>query len=207
MRFLSIIGLCLMALFALVQGIPAQEQDKPLRPSQSAGVEPEIKDQQQQLRELKKEIKAIKPRSQQKADKPVVMKQLPPEPVAKPLTDKPGFTLRFASNSALDRLVTAGSVTLYGMANQQAWRLLMNADRPAVERISFPGWFHEMSAVTVPKHYIRSLETAADGPGRSTVVWGVQLPVATKEAIAALTRGRQGGALVIQGNGQVTLEK
>jgi hypothetical protein len=39
----------------------------------------------------------------------------------------------------------------------------------------------------------------------SDIVWGVQLPVATREAIASLTRGRQGGELVIRADGQVEL--
>jgi hypothetical protein len=93
------------------------------------------------------------------------------------------------------------------MADQQAWQLSMEAGRPAVTQATFPRWFHEMSAVTVPEHYIHSLENAADDPGPSTVVWGVQLPAATKAAIASLTRGQQGGALVIRGDGQVILEE
>jgi hypothetical protein len=141
------------------------------------------------------------------AAKPVIAKRPPPAPAAKPVPTKQGFTLRFASADALDRLVTAGSVTLYGMADKQAWRLSMDAGRPAAARASFPGWFHEMSAVTVPAHYLHSLENTADGPAQSSVVWGVQLPAATKTAIAALTRGQQGGELVIRGNGQVILEE
>jgi hypothetical protein len=93
------------------------------------------------------------------------------------------------------------------MADKQAWRLSMDAGRPAAAPASFPRWFHEMSAVTVPAHYIHSLEDTADGPAQSSVVWGVQLPAATRTAIAALTRGQQGGELVIRDNGQVILEE
>ena len=70
--------------------------------------------------------------------------------------------------------------------------------------MSFPRWFHEMSAATVPAHYSRSLVDVA--PRRSTVVWGVQLPATAKQAIASLTRQRQGGALLIRGDGQVIVE-
>jgi len=225
MRFMSIIGLCLMAIFALVQGLPVQEQGKP--PSQAAGIRQEIRAQQQQLQELQVELHALqssRDRTQQlltvaqqhreqlagqtqQAVKPVIEKQSPPVPAAKPDPARQGLILRFASAAALDRLVTAGSVTLYGMADQQAWRLSMDAGRPAAAQTAFPGWFHEMSALTVPAHYIHSLEKAADGPGQSTVVWGVQLPAATRTAIASLTREQQGGALVIRGDGRVTLEE
>jgi flagellar motor protein MotB len=265
MRFMSIIGLCLMAVFALVQGIPVQEQGKPVQPVQAARVRQEILAQQQQLRELQAELQALKSEKdrtqrvltdvhqhleqarqalvdieqdaeqkehnlaelrgrllktqqqldqnhdeiaavkrqlRQKTDQPVIKKQAPaapPEPIARTIPEKQGFTLRFSSDAALDRLVTAGGVSLYGMVDQQAWRLSMDAGRTVVTQVPFPGWFHEMSAVTVPAHYIHSL-------GQSGAVWGVQLPAATKTAIASLTRGQQGGVLVIRSDGQVVLE-
>jgi hypothetical protein len=162
---------------------------------------------QVQLDHSRKEIEALRHRSQQQAAKPVIKKRSPPVPAVKPVPDKQGFSLRFASAAALDRQVAADSVSLYGMADQQAWRLSLDAGRPAVARTSFPGWFHEMSAVTVPVHYLHSLKNAADGPGQSSIVWGVQLPVATKAAITSLIQGQQGGALVILDDGQVTLEE
>ena len=303
MRFMSIIGLCLMAVFALVQGIPMQEPDKPAQAQQAARIRQEIQAQQQQLRELqtellalksekdstqqvltvaqqqleqlagqtqqarelrdrleiqmdhlghqleqgrqaladieqdsvqkehnlnelrgrllstqehldhhREEIAAVKRQLLNKPDQPVIEKQSPPAPVSRPVPEKQGFTLRFASDAALDRLVTADSVSLYGMIDQQAWRLSMESGRSIVTPVTFPGWFHEMSATTVPAHYIHNLENAARSPGRSTVVWGVQLPAATKEAIALLmqgqqAKGQQGGVLVIRSDGQVMLEE
>lgn len=255
MRFMAIIGLCLMAVFALVQGIPVQEQEvqlEDLRRQFEQGrkaltdVEQASMQKEQELSELRgrllntqlqldnshKTIEMLKHQSRQPAAKPlveqrsppapkpvneklsppaaakpVIKKRSPPAPVAKPVPARQGFVLRFASAAALDRLIMAGSVKLYGMADRQAWRLSMQAGRPAVAPATFPGWFHEMSAVTVPAHYLHSLETATDSPGPSNVVWGVQLPTATRTAIASLTRDQQAGALVIQGNGQVTLEE
>jgi hypothetical protein len=296
MRFMSIIGLCLMAVFALVQGIPVQEQGKAAQAVQAARIRQEIQAQQQQLRELQAELQALKSEKdraqqilteaqqhleqlagqtqqlrelrdrletqldnldhqleqggqaladieqdavqkehnlaelrgrllntqqqldhnrediaalkrqlRQKTEQPVVKKQAPaspqaPEPIVRSVPAKQGFTLRFASDAALDRLVIAGDVSLFGMVGQQAWRLSMDAGRTVVTQVSFPGWFHEMSAVTVPAHYIHGL-------GQSGVVWGVQLPAATKTAIASLTRGQQGGVLVIRSSGQVILEE
>jgi len=255
MRFMAIIGLCLMAVFALVQGIPVQEQEvqledlqqqleqgrKALTDSEQVSMQKQqdlgelrgrLLNTQLQLDNSRKTIEMLKHQSRQPAAKPRIEKRLPPEPkpvnekrsppaatklvikkrsppapAAKPVPARQGFVLRFASDAALDRLVTAGRVKLYGMAGRQAWRLSLQAGRPAVAPATFPGSFHEMSAVTVPAHYLHSLETAADSPGSSNVVWGVQLPTATRTAIASLTRGQQAGALVIQGNGQVTLEE
>jgi hypothetical protein len=265
MRFMAIIGLCLMAVFALVQSIPEREAVKPVQPSRVAVVRPALQQENlQQIRQrilqkkraqqLQAELDALKSekdqtqqilavaqqrdeevtgqiqqarearerrenevirRSPQQADKPASEKPPPvPEasPAAKPVPDKQGFTLRFASAAALDRLITAGSVSLYGMDGRQAWRLSMEAGRPTVARASLPGWFHEMSAATVPAHYIRSLDNAADGPGQVAIVWGVQLPSATKAAITARVeqqqmQGEQGGTLVIRDDGQVALEE
>ena len=60
MRFMSIIGLCLMAVFALVQGIPLQEPGKPAQPSPPARLRQDIRLQQQQVLELQAELQALK---------------------------------------------------------------------------------------------------------------------------------------------------
>lgn len=279
MRFMSIIGLCLMAVFALVQSIPSQQPVNPvmlddlqrqLEQGRQALADIELvsmqKQQhldelserlrmtQQQLHDSRKAAAAIRHESLAQAAKAVIVKRpaaetaakavikkstpseavlkpviekrpapapaakpvirkppSPPAPVAKPSPARQGFSLRFASAAALDRQVAAGSVSLYGMLDQQAWQLSMLAGTPAVATASFPKQFHEMSAATVPAHYLQSLKNKADGRRASAVVWGVQLPAATSTAIASLlqqqqAQGQQGGALVIQGDGRVTLE-
>jgi hypothetical protein len=294
MRFMAIIGLCLMAVFALVQSIPLQGPGKPVQLEDLelqlqhgrralAEIEQVSMQEQQNLKELRgrllatqqqldqsrKAVAAIKrvPLAQTAkavvekrpvpapaakaviekrpvpapvakpviekrpvpapvakpvvekrpapapATKPVIRKRPPPPaPIAKPLPARQGYSLRFASAAALDRQVAAGSVSLYGMLDQQAWQFSMLAGSPAAVAVSLPKWFHEMSAATVPTHYLHSLKNKADGRGPSAVVWGVQLPAATSTAIASLlqerqAQGQQGGALVIQGDGQVTLEQ
>jgi hypothetical protein len=278
MRFMSIIGLCLMAVFALVQSIPQPQPDKSvelqdlqrqlqqerqaLADIKQASMQKqqnldELRGQllatQQQLEKSRKVVAAIKREPRQQVVKPVIEKRPAPAPVAKPviekrpapapvvkpviekrpppapvakpvvkepppavvpdakpLPDRQGYSLRFASAAALDRQVAAGRVSLYGLLDKQAWQLSMVAGTPVAAAASYPKWFHEMSATTVPTHYLRSLNNKAGG-GLSTVVWGVQLPAATSTAITSLlqgqqAQGQQGGALVIQGDGRVTLE-
>jgi hypothetical protein len=127
-----------------------------------------------------------------------------PSSVSRP--GKQGFTLRFASAEALDRLVEAGTVSLYAMAGKQAWRLSLGEGRPLVAPEAFPAWFHEMSPSTVPVTYLRAVEAAVGRSARSSLIWGVQLAAATKQGIASLTRDLQGGNLVIAADGQVTLD-
>ena len=296
MRFMSIIGLCLMAVFALVQGIPLQEPARSVSPVKDTGSRQEVTVQQQpeqqtelgalqselsrtqqllieaqrnlqqaagqalqayqqrdrlqarvqnleqRLEQLRQELAAIEQDSRQKeqdlgelrqrllktqrqlddsrreigtlkhtplqqAVASVSKLQATADPTPTPVAKRPGFSLRFESDAALDRLVAAGTVRLYAMANQQAWRLSMKTGDPSVAQVSFPGWFHEMTAATVPAHYLHSLENASGGPGSAVVVWGVQLPATTKAAITSLTHGRQGGALLILGDGRVLLEE
>jgi hypothetical protein len=136
--------------------------------------------------------------------------------VASPVTGKPtppvrkdekqGFTLRFASIEALERLVAAGTVSLYAMAGKRAWGLSLVAGSPVFAPVVFPAWFHQMAAATVPAGYVRSLETSVGDAARSALVWGVQLPAATTQDIASLTRDNRGGSLVIGPDGRVTLE-
>ena len=259
MRFMSIIGLCLMAVFALVQSIPVQQPVKPVQVVPAATVRQAIQNeiqqanqpQQQQVQQQQVELDALKSENdqtqvllavaQQRYEQVIgqiqqaravrehqelaARKQPSPPQAEKAASNKPpsvpeapsaakpqGFTLRFASAAALDRLITAGSVSLYGMADQQAWRLSMQAGQPAVARTSLPTSFHEMAAATVPAYYLRSLYNVADGPGPAPIVWGVQLPPATRVAITTLVerqqvQGEQGGTLVIQDDGQVLLEE
>ena len=92
------------------------------------------------------------------------------------------------------------------MAGKQAWRLSLLKGSPAFAHDAFPGWFHEMAASTVPPEYVQTLEKSMGQLAQLSIVWGVQLSSATKQGIASLTRGRQGGNLVIAADGQVMLE-
>jgi hypothetical protein len=298
MRFMSIIGLCLMAVFALVQGLPLQEPAKSAQPAAAARIRQEVRTLQQQVQALqgelqalrsamdqarqaltdsqrnlrqaegqalqarkerdrlqdrlqamgrqlerqrqelaaieddsrendqdpgelrqrllraqrqledsRKEVEALQRPPQRQAASPASVPPATTEPAPRAVAEKKGFSLRFESDAALDRLVEAGRVSLYAMADHQAWRLTQQAGVPAVAPAAFPGWFHEMSAATVPTHYLHSLEQAASGPAQTSVVWGVQLPPTTRTAIASLMHARQGGALLIRADGQVILEE
>jgi hypothetical protein len=289
MRFMSILGLCLMAVFALVQSIPPQEKGR-IRPEpeleklheaiafqqerarvlqadlkrltaqtrtaqerstsarqalssaqqqltlvveqtqqarsdrdrltaelkvlrrqlvqgrgELAGIQQAARTKTHSLRELQRQLGAQQKKLDDISQRTSALKRKK-QPPLEPGPGKQGFTLRFASNEALHRLVAAGTVSLYGMAGKQAWRLSLSAGSPVFAPDSFPGWFHEMAPSTVPADYVRTLEKSVNRLAQSSVVWGVQLPPATKQGIASLTRGLQGGNLLIGADGQVTLE-
>ncbi len=131
-----------------------------------------------------------------------------PSPITEEQEPKPaqkGFTLRFASENALQQQVASGGVSLFAMADKQAWRLSLPEGRPVFTDAAFPAWFHEMAASTVPDEFVKQLRIFVPAKTRGSVVWGVQLPSATTQEIAALTRGRKGGDLVIASSGRVSL--
>jgi hypothetical protein len=300
MRFMSILGLCLMALFALVQTIPLQDTERTrLEPEaeklhqaiavqqqrvellqadlnrvtaqlreatghnsrarraltsaqqeltlltgqteqarsdrdhltdelnvlkrqlaqgrdELAGIQLAAVQKAQSLRELQQRLEEAQKRLDDIARQTTALQVTQAPSRASPVTDKPtpparkaekqGFTLRFASIEALERLVAAGTVSLYAMAGKQAWRLSLAGGRPVFTPDAFPAWFHEMAASTVPVDYVQSLEKTLGEPARSPLVWGVQLPAATREGIASLTRDHRGGNLVIGADGRLTLE-
>ena len=174
-----------------------------------------IRERQRQLEEQKQaavrreeEQRKQAAAKQQQREAKIQQARVTPTPSVEKQTRPPakkGFTLRFASEDALQWQVAAGSVSLYAMADKQAWRLSLPHGRPVFTDAAFPGWFHEMAASTVPHEYVRQLNSAVAPRARTTVVWGVQLPSATKRDIALLTRDRQGGELVIASNGRVSL--
>ncbi len=278
MRFMAILGLCLTAVFALVQGLPqgdasqaraglahetavqrararalavelqrlnadiAQARGRQREARQVlgrlqahreqarvalealtasletarrelAGIEQALRDKDQELEGLSHRLQAQRARLDgvQRRLKALDARggETPPEtPVpAPPAPDQQrGFTLRFASSEALDRLVAAGSVRFYAVAGGQAWRLSLPGGDAAFARGALPGRFHEMAPATVPPRYLSAFAHTGDAPGRTEVVWAVELPPGTEQRIASLTRGRRGGALVIQPDGRVALE-
>jgi hypothetical protein len=262
---MAILGLCLTAVFALVQGSP--EGDAPQRAraqalaaelerlkagiEQARGQQHEARQVLSRLRERRERARAeldaltarlkaarrelagieqafgdqsrdlgeVAPRLRaQQASLDRVERRLknldagegeaaPPIPARpEPVPQERGFTLRFASSEALDRLVAAGSVHFYAMAGGQAWQLSLPGAEAAFARGAAPGRFHEMAPATVPPRYLRAFARTGNGLGGAGVVWGVALPPDTEQRIASLTRARRGGALVIHSDGRVALE-
>jgi hypothetical protein len=292
MRFMSILGLCLMAVFALVQSIPQQDEDARRSQPRLDNLQQQIAVQQRRATDLQHKLEqlsaqtrsaqALNQRAQQqlarlidqttearkerqrlnaelqhlnrelargkeqlatlrraahsgeqslnvlqqridqerqrlddisqRADAlehtPATKTDSPAGEQSPPLLPPPGrqgFTLRFASTEALERLVAAGTVSLYAMAGRQAWRLSLDGGQRSFAPDPFPGWFHEMAPATVPDDYTRALRAAPGQPDNATLVWGVQLPPAARQDIASLTRELSGGDLLIGVDGRVRL--
>ena len=181
MRFMAILALCLVAIFALVQSIP-------LAPSI---VEPEP-------------APAPKPRPQP-VEQPQPAQVVEPQPVeTEPVVE--GLTLRFEDELALTRLVARDEVGLYAIQPDRSFRMSINRGEMSFWPASTPNQFHEMDATTVPPAVLEAF-VRRDGSTAQTLQWGVTIPAATSRQLEQHLREADGGALIIDARGDLRLEQ
>lgn len=179
MRFMAILAFCLVAVFALVQGVPLGPRPEPRAVSRlPARPAPESPDR-------------------------VAEKAATPSPPASP---RLGYSLRFASNAALLDLAAAGTVGLYAVADADAWRLRVGGGGLGFYPALRPAQLHLMATETVPAEVSRALRRTAVVAMAGPLTWGVTLPESTRAAISSLMRSRPSGVLVIRGDGSVGWE-
>lgn len=230
MRFMAILALCLVAIFALVQSIPltpaeplpvpaepapvphetapAAEPDPDPPATPMPRVDPAPQQDEQAIVLKRPEWVPRSPVETADGDVPA-----PPEPVASedPAPEEPpqvpeqdGFTLRFASDAALTRAVAAHRVGLYALEPGGAKRMTVSESRISFWDASMPNAFHEMEAATVPDAVVRALARAGIEPG--AVNWGVTLPGKMSTQLEALMQQHRGGSLIIAANGDIHWE-
>jgi hypothetical protein len=234
MRFMAILSLCLVAIFALVQSIPLtpaeplpMEQEPAPTPVVQESAPPEPSPAPEPVatpkpKPVEKAITLTRPTWQPKYTpetpvraEPIIVAKAEPVPDAEqpapPTTappaepEKAGFTLRFASDSALTRAVAAHHVGLYALGPDQAKRMTVSESRISFWDASTPNTFHEMEASTVPAAVIEALSrtgVATDGIG-----WGVTLPGKMKTQLDSLMQDHAGGSLIIGAAGDIRWEE
>jgi hypothetical protein len=198
MRFMAILALCLVVIFALVQSIP-------LRPEQTAP-EPVAKTAPEPVAEPQPAPEPmVLPLP---APEPVVAEQPAPEPEPAPPvpTESEGFTLRFESDLALKRLVARSVVGLYAIGNPATLRLNITDARMSFWEASTPNRYHEMDRGTVPADVVRALLRTAEVDA-TAIKWGVTLPGGMQRALNGFLESSGGGALVIGIDGDLRLEQ
>jgi hypothetical protein len=129
----------------------------------------------------------------------------PASPQAPPPPTRKGFTLRFASDTALERLITQKKVHFFALAGKKAWQLKMAHQGLVYIGVKIPVKIYEMETATVPAKYKASFSRQIAAFGRDSVTWGVTLPGQTAASINRLIKDREGGDLVIMPDGEVIL--
>jgi hypothetical protein len=222
MRFMAIISLCLVAIFALVQSIPLDpaaedavmvEAEQVLESVPPEPVEP--------VPEKITEIKMTRPvpaRTIVHSD-PVALRR--PEPlraqksdpaparvendvaVADAAPSEEGFTLRFETDAALTRLVARQVVGFYAISSDNTLRMNVAGDEISFWPASTPGQFHEMDRSTVP---LEVLSAFGKGNEMNDVKWAVTLPANMSSELNSYLSSARGGSLVIASNAQIALQ-
>ena len=203
MRFMAILGLCLTAIFSLVQGA-AQER---AGAEQSVGVNETAESAAIEQADVETVAREQTPAGLLTTEQPGKGQTVEPlQPVPKrtaPIAQSTaviGFTLEFASVHALEMLLEAGKVQLYARHGEQFW--LLDTDGGAVPAQT-PSSYYQMHTGTVP----RRLRSAVPGNGvGEAIAWGVTLPEEATVQIQRLTTGRKGGSLLIGYDAVVVLE-
>jgi len=183
MRFMAILAICLVAIFALVQSIPAD-------PNTETVSEPEP-----EAIVVARPVPVRQPEPAPKAEPPP-----PPAPVA-----QPGFTLQFENDLALTRLVARNEIGLYAIGGNESLRMKVNRARISFWPASTPNEFHEMDPSTVPHEVATALQRMHDNPV-TTIKWGVTLPANMQQQLDNLLQTGDSGAIYIAADGRLRLE-
>jgi len=124
---------------------------------------------------------------------------LPQQPV------RQGFTLRFASDAALQHLIDGRRVNFFALDGKNAWQLNLKNGQPVYSPSRFPRQIYEMQTPTVPVEYSGAFHRQVAGLDGTAVTWGVSLPPQMELSIKGLINGRDGGELIITANGEVVI--
>jgi hypothetical protein len=156
------------------------------------------------LKKIKAALAQFTDKLQQSSQQKQQIPDKPAPPQAPPPTRK-GFTLRFASDTALERLITQKKVHFFALAGKKAWQLKMAHQGLVYIGVKIPAKIYEMETATVPAKYTASFSRQIAAFGRDRVTWGVTLPDQTAASINRLIKDREGGDLVIMPDGEVIL--
>ncbi len=231
MRFMAILCLCLVAIFALVQSLPLTPAEPVAEPElvtpDPAKAEPQPVEVEVAVPEptepepvlarpatpetapAKKTVSLTRPKWVPKytpaEDRAQEVPAIEKAAAAPPPSDEPvGFVLRFESDAALMRAVAASHVGLYAIESNKAQRMTVSESRVSFWEASTPNSFHEMEAATVPHPVIEALSRT--GTDADAVSWGVTLPGKLKTRLDALMQAHEGGSLIIGAGGDIHWE-
>jgi len=221
MRFMAILSLCLVAIFALVQSLPQAPAQAETEARQApAPAAAQVVEPQHVAEALAPPMSEPAP-----APEPVTVRLRPEDPprrientappaattraavevpVEVPAPD--GFTLSFESDDALSKLVARQEIGFYAiLADGAALRLNVDGGKTSFWKASMPARYHEMDATTVPANVTAALRRSGIRSGRD-IVWGVTLPAAMSRDLDRYLQQYRGGALVIGSDGRLRRE-
>jgi hypothetical protein len=232
MRFMAILSLCLVAIFALVQSIPltpVEENPPPLVENAPSEI-PRVIPEKMNIEPAPAQITAADltrptPTQMTKLKESVVLQRPKPTPIAHRDPEKPepaqvtetpdassasaepvekGFTLQFETDEALTRLVARQVVGFYAMSPDKSLRMNIDNDEISFWPSSVPGTFHEMDQSTVPDEVLAAY---LRGNQNTDTKWGVTLPADMSRELNEHLSSTSGGSLIIASSGAINLRR
>jgi hypothetical protein len=222
MRFIAILGLCLAAIFSLVNGAQQEQRETPQRQEQievhhTVAEPPEAEPREVPVVEVPEpqavevavaevpepqpaEVAAAPVQTPAPNDSPERPPETPEPPPREKKSEVRGFTLEFESGAALQRSLASGEIELFASNAEQFWVYRRDGVFQAAEA---PARYYQMHPATVPVQ-LRSL--AVGVTTSDSLQWGVTLPARTAQEIQQLISGRAGGSLLIGADIGVRLE-
>jgi hypothetical protein len=197
MRFMAILAICLVAIFALVQSIPLDTVPAEPTATPQAESEPVPTPVPDPVPEPIPEPVAEPIPAAVEARTPAAPTQVP--------TPREGFTLQFETDLALTRLTARNEVALYAIGREKSLRMSVNRGRLSFWPASTPNQFFEMETSTVPDDVVQAYLRTAPG-NTDEVQWGVTLPPSLQEKLNGFLESADGGALLISADGRLRLE-
>ncbi len=193
MRFMAILALCLMAVFALVQSLPQVPDPAPAKPA------PRVVAEEPPVVLTRPRPQAPRAAPTPPAPSPAAAAPASPPPVTAP--PERGFTLRFESDLALSRLVAQGDVGFFALDESGARRMSVQDSRLSFWAAPTPRRYHEMDQTTVPKAVRDALRRT--GRAAPETAWAVTLPPRLTRELERLMREHEDGALIIRRDGSL----
>jgi hypothetical protein len=164
-----------------------------------------IKNENQSLTKIREKMERVQEKMDQNYQPNQEPLQKSSEIAPPPGPAQKGFTLRFASDEALEKLIAAGEVNFYAIAGKNAWRIKLSDGSPIYIAAEFPRQIYEMETHTVPIDFVAVFQRQIAVFGRRTLTWGVTLPGQTTDSINKMVRIRERGDLIITADGEVKL--
>ena len=176
MRFVAILGLCLAAIFSLVQGVATEQAVSP-PVTRERGESPVVIVSQT----------------------PVPAAVAPPQP-STVAPKKRGFSLEFSSNESLLALLGAGQLQLYARLGNTFHVLEPGGAFPLSDP---PDSYYQMRPDTVPMTLRHEIQLKM---GVAPDEWGVQLNASLVAQLQEIMGRHTSGALLIDAEGRVRLD-
>ena len=195
MRFIAILGLCLAAIFSLVNSAEVNQRQVPSTPH-----EPHSSEQAIETPDLTSSQALKAPVSEESQEHQEHAESMFNQQLSDSDLRAIGFTLEFESEDIMKELQAAGQIQIFVVSVGYFWVYL---DAGTFTRVQAPPSYYRMHPETVPSQ----LRIKASGlEVGDTIEWGVTLPLATSLGIQRLMESRQGGNLVIGADAEVALE-